>query len=66
MGGGIHYLRNLGDIDESGIDLDKNSIGIIGSLMAKAERLLREACCPKINLQVRAGNAAVVGFYRQL
>jgi hypothetical protein len=36
FGAGIHYLRNLGDIDESGIDLDKNSIGIVGSILARA------------------------------
>lgn len=42
VGGGIHYLRNLGDIDESGIDLDKNSIGIVGSIMADAAFLRLE------------------------
>jgi hypothetical protein len=32
IGGGIHYLRNLGDItDDGAIDLNQNSIGIIGS-----------------------------------
>jgi ribosomal protein S18 acetylase RimI-like enzyme len=35
-------------------------------MMAEAERVLREAGCPKINLQVRASNAAVVQFYRSL
>ena len=34
--------------------------------MAEAERLLREAGCPKINLQVRTSNADVIAFYRQL
>lgn len=33
-------------------------------MMAEAERLLRQAGCPKINLQVRASNTAVVQFYR--
>jgi ribosomal protein S18 acetylase RimI-like enzyme len=36
------------------------------ALMAEAERLLRAAGCPKINLQVRATNAAVIAFYRHL
>ena len=32
IGGGIHYLRNLGDItDDGAIDLNQNSIGLIGS-----------------------------------
>jgi ribosomal protein S18 acetylase RimI-like enzyme len=36
------------------------------ALMAEAERILRAAGCPKINLQVRASNAAVLAFYRRL
>ena len=35
-------------------------------MMAEAERLLRQAGCAKINLQVRASNTAVVDFYRRL
>lgn len=35
-------------------------------LMAEAERQLRAAGCPKINLQVRESNAAVMGFYKSL
>jgi ribosomal protein S18 acetylase RimI-like enzyme len=35
-------------------------------MMDEAERLLRQAGCPKINLQVRATNAEVVQFYRDL
>ena len=36
------------------------------ALMAEAERILRAAGCPKINLQVRSSNAAVVAFYRAI
>jgi ribosomal protein S18 acetylase RimI-like enzyme len=32
----------------------------------EAERLLRAAGCPKINLQVRAANDGAVEFYRRL
>ena len=32
-------------------------------LMARAEALLIERGCPKINLQVRADNATALGFY---
>jgi ribosomal protein S18 acetylase RimI-like enzyme len=35
-------------------------------LMAEVERLLLAADCPKINLQVRTGNAEVIEFYRRL
>ena len=40
--------------------------GVGRALMAEAECRLREAGCPKINLQVRTGNAAVLGFYARL
>jgi len=40
--------------------------GIATRLMRAAEEGLRQAGCSKINLQVRAGNAAVVAFYRAL
>jgi ribosomal protein S18 acetylase RimI-like enzyme len=36
------------------------------TLMAHAENLLFERGCPKINLQVRAGNERVIEFYRSL
>src|SRR5690349_20246164 len=36
------------------------------TIMAAAERLLRECGCPKINLQIRTSNAAVIQFYQEL
>jgi hypothetical protein len=35
-------------------------------LVRTAEAALIELGCPKVNLQVRASNAAVVAFYRAL
>ena len=35
-------------------------------MMEKAEHLLREAGCPKINLQVRSTNLQVIAFYESL
>ncbi len=35
-------------------------------LMREVERLLRERGCPKINLQIRSGNAAVIAFYQHI
>jgi ribosomal protein S18 acetylase RimI-like enzyme len=40
--------------------------GVGSALMQHAEAALRALGCPKINLQVRATNAAVVAFYRKL
>jgi ribosomal protein S18 acetylase RimI-like enzyme len=34
--------------------------------MAEAERLLLLEGCPKINLQVRAGNTEALEFYRRI
>jgi ribosomal protein S18 acetylase RimI-like enzyme len=36
------------------------------AIMAEGERMLTAMGCPKINLQVRAGNERVIGFYRSL
>ena len=40
--------------------------GVGRALMAEAETRLRALGCPKLNLQVRAGNAAALGFYGAL
>ena len=40
--------------------------GIGRRMMEKAEALLRAAGCPKINLQVRSTNAAVIEFYKRI
>jgi ribosomal protein S18 acetylase RimI-like enzyme len=44
--------------------LQRHDIG--RALMDEAERLLIARGCPKLNLQVRAGNAGVIDFYRKL
>jgi ribosomal protein S18 acetylase RimI-like enzyme len=36
------------------------------ALVAEAERILRRAGCPKINLQVRTTNHQVIAFYEKL
>jgi ribosomal protein S18 acetylase RimI-like enzyme len=36
------------------------------ALMREAERLLAAAGCPKINLQIRTGNASVIEFYQAI
>lgn len=40
--------------------------GIGTALVREAERLLLEAGCPKLNLQVRSSNSAVLEFYSTL
>lgn len=45
---------------------DRRGERLGAQLMAEAERLLVELGCPKINIQVRAGNDRVIGFYEHL
>jgi ribosomal protein S18 acetylase RimI-like enzyme len=40
--------------------------GIGRALMGEAQRLLVEAGCPKINLQIRSANQEVIEFYRAI
>ncbi len=40
--------------------------GIALLMMGEAERLLRDAGCPKINLQIRATNKVVMQFYESI
>jgi ribosomal protein S18 acetylase RimI-like enzyme len=40
--------------------------GFARAMIAEAERLLRDAGCPKINLQIRTSNRDVIEFYRRV
>jgi ribosomal protein S18 acetylase RimI-like enzyme len=40
--------------------------GLARAIVEEAERLLRAAGCPKINLQVRTSNHGVIDFYKRL
>jgi ribosomal protein S18 acetylase RimI-like enzyme len=48
------------------VDADRQRTGIGSQLIRHAERALIQRGCPKLNLQVLAGNAAVVAFYESL
>lgn len=55
--GWVNYLAVRPDVQGSGLGR---------TLMAEFERLLTDLGCPKLNLQVRAGNEQVLGFYESL
>ena len=40
--------------------------GFAAKLMREAERILRKAGCPKINLQIRTSNSDVIEFYKAI
>lgn len=55
--GWVNYLAMRPDLQGSGLGR---------AFMAEFERLLTDMGCPKLNLQVRAGNEQVIGFYESL
>lgn len=60
------YEGHRGWINYLAVDPTRRRAGLGRALMAEAERLLRAAGCPKINLQVRPDNPGVIAFYERL
>jgi ribosomal protein S18 acetylase RimI-like enzyme len=60
------YEGHRGWINYLAVDPQKRYQGIGRELMNQAERSLRALGCPKINLQVRTTNEAVLAFYRAI
>lgn len=62
----VGYEGHRGWANYLAIEPGLQRTGLGRLLMNEAEQLLREVGCPKLNLQVRSGNEAAVGFYREL
>lgn len=62
----VGYEGHRGWINYLAVHPDLRRQGLARQMMEHAEKLLREAGCPKINLQVRKSNAAVIAFYESL
>lgn len=60
------YEGHRGWINYLAVHPDHRRQSLARQLMEHAERLLRGAGCPKINLQVRKSNTAVIAFYESL
>ena len=60
------YEGHRGWINYLAVHPEHRTRGYGRQIMAEAEKLLRAAGCPKINLQVRNGNRAVLEFYRRI
>jgi ribosomal protein S18 acetylase RimI-like enzyme len=60
------YEGHRGWINYLAIDPDYQHRRIATRIMHKAKELLRNAGCPKINLQIRTSNTAVIEFYKSL
>jgi len=62
----IGYDGHRGWINYLAVAPTHRKKGHARALMREAERLLSAAGCPKINLQVRTGNAQVIAFYKAI
>ena len=62
----IGYDGHRGWINYLAVSPTHRLCGHARTLMREAERLLAAAGCPKINLQVRTTNEAVVAFYQAI
>jgi ribosomal protein S18 acetylase RimI-like enzyme len=60
------YEGHRGWLNYLAVDPEHHRHGLARAIVAEAERLLREAGCPKINLQIRTSNHGVIEFYRRL
>ena len=62
----VGYEGHRGWINYLAVHPSQQRQGHARRLMQLAEQLLTERGCPKLNLQVRAGNEAVIAFYESL
>ncbi len=62
----VGYEGHRGWINYLAVHPDCQRQGYARQIMEEAERLLREAGCPKINLQIRATNTGVIAFYKTI
>lgn len=60
------YEGHRGWINYLAVEPALQRSGLGRALMLEAERLLRAAGCPKINLQVRTTNRRAIAFYERL
>jgi ribosomal protein S18 acetylase RimI-like enzyme len=62
----VGYDGHRGWVNYLAVDVAQRGSGLGRQLMAQAERLLVARGCPKLNLQVRSTNTAVIEWYRTL
>jgi ribosomal protein S18 acetylase RimI-like enzyme len=60
------YEGHRGWLNYLAVDPELQRHGLARTIVTEAERLLRVAGCPKINLQIRTSNHGVTEFYRRL
>jgi ribosomal protein S18 acetylase RimI-like enzyme len=60
------YEGHRGWLNYLAVEPEHQRHGLARAIVTEAERLLREAGCPKINLQIRTSNQGIIEFYRRL
>jgi ribosomal protein S18 acetylase RimI-like enzyme len=60
------YEGHRGWLNYLAVAPERQRLGLARAIVTEAERLLRGAGCPKINLQIRTSNQGVIEFYRRL
>jgi ribosomal protein S18 acetylase RimI-like enzyme len=60
------YEGHRGWLNYLAVDPEHQRQGLARAIVTEAEHLLREAGCPKINLQIRTSNQDVIECYRRL
>lgn len=60
------YEGHRGWLNYLAVDPKHQRRGLARAIVTEDERLLRDAGCPKINLQIRTSNHAVIEFYRRI
>jgi len=60
------YEGHRGWLNYLAVALQFRRQGFGRRMVAEAESRLREMNCPKINVQIRAGNTEVIEFYRRI
>ena len=60
------YEGHRGWLNYVAVSPEHERLGLGRAIVKEAERLLRAAGCPRINLQVRMANEGVIEFYRRL
>ena len=62
----VGYEGHRGWINYLAVSPDLQRTGIASKMMKRAEEILSEAGCPKVNLQIRSCNSQVIDFYRSI
>jgi ribosomal protein S18 acetylase RimI-like enzyme len=62
----IGYDGNRGWVHYLGVLPSRRTLSYGKAVMQEAERILVERGCPKLNIQVRSSNTAVISFYEKL